>query len=258
MSTINSWTRDGHVEVLASHARPGDVYIRSIGKGPIPVSADVLRRALDIEVPQESWDDMDGGVTAAAIEQEVSAASADAWGEARQVGNAAYWRARAEDAEYALADVHERDETVARLEAQLVKAEQGWAKANDRNARQAAMLTVDDAMVRRGKDEAAKWKSADGLGEHVVREILHAALATEPQRPEGVEDIAALLEDMPADLIGGPLTTHEARTLADHLATHGVRITTEEGEHTPACEGGPGLPCDTCGSYWPGDAEGER
>lgn len=105
MSTINSKTHDGHIEVLASLTRPGDVFIRSIGKGPIPVSADALRRAIDIEAPQESWDDADD-------EQEDGRAS---------------------------------------------RAEQGWAEANDRNARQAEMLDEagrDLAEVKQELDDA--------------------------------------------------------------------------------------------------------
>lgn len=208
------------------------------------------------------------------------------WMHAAQ-GNSGTWASiakqeaeRANRAERALADVHERDETVARLETRLTEAEydrNSWkstaikAMAEVERAechdciRDAAViektrtLTPEDIgedMIERG---CRAWADSSTFAsfEGKIRSVLTAAL-TEPPRPEGVEDIEALLEGMPADLIGGPLTAHEARTLADHLATHGVRVTTEEGEHTPACEGGPGLPCDTCGSYWPGDAEGER
>lgn len=153
-------------------------------------------------------------------------------------------RAQIERAERALADVHERDETVARLEARLVKAEQDrnrWrelaemAECHD-CIRDAAViektraLTADDItdeMVQRASEVIEVFAPSERWPGSAARWVLEAAL-TEPQRPEGAENIEALLEGMPADLIGGPLTAHEARTLADHLAEHGVRVTTEE------------------------------
>ncbi|MDN5659018.1 hypothetical protein, partial [Brevibacterium sandarakinum] len=122
-------------------------------------------------------------------------------------------------AERALADVHERDETVARLEGRLIEAEKSRRLTAD---------DITDGMMARGL--SAYWgQYQNGNDEEVVRDILASAL-TEPQRPEGAEDIKPEIQSWLRSATGGvgALTPERVERLADFLAERGVRVVTEE------------------------------
>lgn len=85
-------------------------------------------------------------------------------------------------------------------------------------------LTADDItdeMVERARVFIYDtWN--DVLDSHEVRLILVSALTPHLVRPEGAEDIEALVEE---SLSGDALSDAQVRALADFLAVRGVRVT---------------------------------
>lgn len=180
--------------------------------GPIPT--DAIRNAF--EQPM-GGDDMDGGVTAAAIEAEVD-------------GRATWAKIRAYllSPERARSLVHDRDE--AARSAALWK-ETARELFGARNGSRAALrhwqdkhdhpLTADDItaeMIERG---FTVLTTTTRIGRPFVRELLEAAL-TKPTRPEG----AAALDDLVDRSIRGcsDITSPDTvRHIADGLAEQGVR-----------------------------------
>lgn len=170
-------------------------------------------------------------------------------------GRATRWQERAEKAEDTLRLVQQqRDQATARAakaeqerdEARATKnmhkrrADEERARAvvaererDEARARLAGVtiavpdVTVTDDMVERALDAAYRY-GAVVINKTIMREALAAALTEPPKRPEGAHQIAAVLADVPASTIGGPLTKHEADALADALAARGVRVVTEE------------------------------
>ena len=78
---------------------------------------------------------------------------------------------------------------------------------------------ITDEMVGRGYDALM---STTKIGVPFVRELLTAALTEPPARPEGAEEIEALVEK---SLSGDALSDAQVRALADFLAERGVRVT---------------------------------
>lgn len=109
-------------------------------------------------------------------------------------------------------------------------------KAVGPDSRKPAPLTPDaitDEMVERGARVLADWDGAGGWGTpqwggeipesayiHGARKALTAALTEPPARPEGAEEIEALLTEDLGDF--RPPATPEA--IADLLASRGVRV----------------------------------
>lgn len=88
---------------------------------------------------------------------------------------------------------------------------------------------VTNEMVKRATDAYVVQRRTDGqLGyvtpdlREAVKMALLAALTEPPTRPEGAEELEAVLSGSPL----GPEAVRES--LADYLATNGVRVTTEE------------------------------
>lgn len=112
--------------------------------------------------------------------------------------------------ENALDAVARSKQTITDLRAQLVEA-------LDR-AEQPRPFTPDDITDEMLKDGEVVWSSLRSLEDisplTVIREIITAAL-TVPTRPEGAEDIEALIE---ASLPGDALSDAQVQALADYLA----------------------------------------
>ena len=139
----------------------------------------------------ESPDYADGGVTAALIEQE---------------------------AEEPTAEVRELRSVLAR------EVARGNALQDALDAAESHPLTPDaitDEMVKRAR---VAWLGADInlTPDGFVREILTAALTEPPARPEGAEDIEALVD-------AWKLHAEPRPTLPDFLAEHGVRVVSKDG-----------------------------
>lgn len=198
-----------------------------------PFTPEQLRAALDEVAPAGSYtrtdepDDLDGGVTAALIEKEA---------EQRACPDLdAHWRLdeamdRAERAE------RERDEW---------KDSAIQAMADLERAEQPRPLIPDDAMVLRAlntdmweEHKVGPWGSLDSFRTPAVdamRAVLTAAL-TVPQRPEGAEEMEALIGSWErSELLGQNLTTDDLNSLADHLAERvaSVGLTPTNPEETP-------------------------
>ena len=110
------------------------------------------------------------------------------------------WKARAEKAE------RERDE----WKDSAIKA-----MADLERAEQPRPLT--DEMIERAR---RAWNRSAALGDDLWRDVLTAAIG--PARPEGAEEIEALIETSPWHLAGS------CASEADWLAERGVRVVTEE------------------------------
>lgn len=161
--------------------------------------------------------DMDGGVAAALIEEEA---------EQRACPDLdAHWRLdeamdRAEKAE------QERDEARANAYNWEATAEE-WKKRALAAESRPLMPEVTDEMVER---YWAAMKNPGSNYDEAVRSALAAAL-TEPTRPDGAEEIEAVLRDewTFSDEDGGEDAFAD---LAERLASRGVRVVTEEeGRH---------------------------
>lgn len=65
---------------------------------------------------------------------------------------------------------------------------------------------------------------------HYMLDALTLALSPEPQRPDGAEEMEALLGSWGrSELLGQNLSADDLNSLADHLAERGVRVVTEDG-----------------------------
>lgn len=180
-----------------------------------------------------SSDLMDGGVTAARTEQEAERNAVDRerdrWKEVALTAEADLERA-----ETALADVHERDETVARLETRLTVAEgeRGWWEAEFwKERKEHAALSraeshdrIRDAVIETTRPVRAEditismcLRAANHFERHRSWEGALLAALTEPQRPEGAEEIEAYMRE----LVASHPEDHYGE-LADHLASRGV------------------------------------
>lgn len=210
-----------------------------------------------------SSDLMDGGVTAALIDQEAEP-------DLRVDYEAMWWKAeserekaeenvrareeminrldaRARKAETALADVHERDETVARLEEQLAEMTahrdrcrdiatkwqveanrvRGEAESHD-CIRDAAVIETTRPMRAEDITISMCLRAANHFERHRSWEGALLAALAEPQRPEGAEDMADAIEAYDDH---GAIEMYGFDALADHLATMGYRKTTTEREN---------------------------
>lgn len=195
-----------------------------------------------------SSDLMDGGVTAALIDQEAERNAVDRerdrWKEVALTAEADLERA-----ERALADVHERDETVARLETRLTVAEEerGWWEAEfwEERKEHAALSRAEshdrirDAVIETTRPVRAEditismcLRAANHFERHRSWEgALLAALTPEPQRPEGAADlkhpVIQSLAGMDSTRVHG-LTQEDIEGLCDRLAERGIRSTGAE------------------------------
>lgn len=79
-------------------------------------------------------------------------------------------------------------------------------------------IDITDEMVERARKA---WNRSAAIGNDLWREVLTAVL-TEPTRPEGAEEIEAMVEE---SLSGDALSDAQVRALADFLAKRGVRVT---------------------------------
>lgn len=185
----------------------------------------------------ESPDYMDGGVTAAQVEKEaLSGASLAAhFRDKRDMERARAEKAEAERDEalyqrdqWMRANDSTRDildeaiEERRRIARALDLPENATADAMVKHAAESRPLTPDaitDEMVKRG--EEAYRKTGRYLSFRSVHLILTAALTEPPARPEGAEEIEALVEE---SLSGDYLSDAQVQDLADFLAGRGVRV----------------------------------
>ena len=79
---------------------------------------------------------------------------------------------------------------------------------------------ITDEMVERALDAADQYEAVV-INKAIIREALTAALTEPPARPEGAEEIEALVDTW-------KLHAEPRPTLPDFLAEHGVRVVTEE------------------------------
>lgn len=166
-------------------------------------------------------DDMDGGVTAALIEQEAQGTVGALIAELER------HRARAEKAE------QERDEALAserraseRWRKELTLRNEVADELRRLRATQTRPLTPDaitDEMVERARAAYQDAPVSQSLNDD-IRDMLTAALTEPPKRPEGAEEIQRLLTEDLGDF--RPPVTPEA--IADLLASRGVRVVAEE------------------------------
>lgn len=203
MIKIDSDTWDEGVEILATPGPAGDVYIRLIGDSPHRIPAAELRRALDIEVPQGSWDDKaGGGVAASAIEREDAQDAA------------VRWMIRAKDAE------EQQDVERARADAAEGNLAVMQVASLEQEARTLAPEGITKVMVQRAVD-AYNTSAQDSYARFADMDAALAAALTEPpQRSEDAEAIGELIEE---SLSGDALSDAQVQALADFLADRGVR-----------------------------------
>lgn len=91
----------------------------------------------------------------------------------------------------------------------------------EENPRPLTAADITDEMVERARAALSPfWQDWTSRGR--IRRILTAALPPEPQRPEGAEDIEALLDAFHAQSVEELADGH---SLADYLASCGVRVT---------------------------------
>lgn len=204
----------GEDDVALDIGRPGRPAV-SLAAIRVPVAD--LRAALDEIAPAgsctrtESPDLLDGGVTSARIEKEVEE-----------------WPLSAVDALAKMSDrirraEEERDEARNDLRRALHQRDEG-------RAGQPRRLTADDfpvealeGMAQRLRDEAQEWLLTKGMTLALARVLITAALTEPPARPEGAEEIEAILSELPDTMLPA---TDAGR--ADLLASRGVRVTGAE------------------------------
>lgn len=171
-------------------------------------------------VPEWPVDDMDGGVAAALIEKEAEGGPVD------PEGDAAFWRSRAEKAE------QEREVARARTRGAVADYEEQCRRADNAEGALAARPAlspgmVDDAMVERVRESLLMDGWTVGERSPTLRAALVAALAEPPSRPEGAEEIQAVIDELFtfSDEDGG---RDAAVDLANQMAERGVRVTGAE------------------------------
>ena len=180
-----------------------------------PFTPEQLRAALDEVAPAGSYtrtdepDDMDGGVTAALIEKEAEQRSCPDLD--------AHWR------------LDEAQETIQRL-----TQERDEARADLAEYVQAQALRAQPRPITADDIESVLHSilplSTEHLGPDDIADIasdLYTAL-TEPPRPEGAEELEALLWNGSEDDEMTVLDTEDRRLISNYLASRGVRIVTEE------------------------------
>lgn len=216
-------------------------------------------------IDKTSDDDMDGGVTAALIEKEAavaaqppsvglleSALKAALDAERTTIKERDAALARAEEAEkerdrwreYRDGQAHEDervqawdrlvnhpawspcfpeerpliDSMMGRLDG-LVEAEKAHRQMPD----------ITDEMVERAHRSLISHHGYGRILRSQVREALTAALTEPPARPEGAEELDGHVDASLRGVGLHPLTAEELRTVADNLASEGVRVVGEDG-----------------------------
>ena len=199
-------------------------------------------------------DDMDGGVTAARVEQE---ARGHDYTPCTHETDSEFWQARWQEAadqrEARDAAAHLWKETARRAVKEgrnylnvtrayastrdravdaLVKAEKERDEAQERNARQADMLAqhrpltpddITDEMVERARN-APSFDGRLSPTPRLVREMLTAALTEPPQPKTDVDRLHALWDEWDRTSVAD----RGDRDFTSWLVDHGVRVVTEE------------------------------
>ena len=128
------------------------------------------------------------------------------------------WQARAEKAE------QERDH----LATVLATTARQRDEADKRNARPLTPDAITDEMIERAR---TAWNRSSAIGNDLWRDALAAALTEPPKRPEGAEEMEALIGSWErSELLGQNLTADDLNSLADHLAERGVRVARRDEE----------------------------